>query len=399
MGVPLSLNYAQERAEAILSLLRGETSLQVLADRFDVPISEIQEWESVFIAGGSWSLTQAHDDNLPVADKAQSIDLAALHVISQSLAAILDVDDLVATTIDNLHWVFGYTPCIGLVDGPMLVLKGGYSIDGDRIDWQNRRLPVEDADRSMMVWVVANGRLLNVQDVANDPRYVPDVLVGSVRSELALPIIYKGRILGVLDIRDKDPNAFNQGDVSVLETVAIQLAIAIESAQLFEAVRRRVAQLELVQGVTAKAIENLEVESILGYTLQVIREILGYSSVAIGLIADDQRTLTIMTLTGSSKNFTAPTVLEVPIRDTTIFGAAIVSNRMILDNGIESGLESLNLQSRSRLAVPIRAKGVPIGVVNAESDLPHAFDDTDASTLTILADQLTISIQGARLFH
>src|SRR5262249_44504835 len=78
-------------------------------------------------------------------------------------------------------------------------------------------------------------------------------------------------------------------------------------------------------------------------------------------------------------------------------GAAILSNQLMLENGFNTSLESLNPTSLSKLAVPIRSRGVPIGVLIIESETPSAFDDTDISTMTILADQFTISLQAARL--
>src|SRR5262249_24079377 len=173
----------------------------------------------------------------------------------------------------------------------------------------------------------------------------------------------------------------------------------IENAQLFDLVRRRVAQLELLQSVTAKAIEDLDVQAILGYTVQVTREILSYTSVAVGLISDDQKSLNLTALRHPLKSITIPEVLQVPIRDSTIFGAAILSNQLMLENGFNTSLESLNPTSLSKLAIPIRSRGVAIGVLIIESETPSAFDDTDISTMTILADQLTISVQGARLFQ
>src|SRR5262245_1675879 len=128
MTVSLTPSHDHDRVMGILALMRGEISAQALADRFGVSVAKIHEWETDFIAGGTRMLKSTAND------KTRTIDLAALHAISQSLAAILDLDDLIGATIDNLHWVFGYVPCIGLVEGTSLVFKGGYSIDGNRID-------------------------------------------------------------------------------------------------------------------------------------------------------------------------------------------------------------------------------------------------------------------------
>src|SRR5215475_12922408 len=95
-------SHDQDRVMAILALLRGETSAKSLADKFEVTVDDIHQWQADFIAGGTHRLVREQ----PRMPKAATIDLAALHAVSQSLAAILDVDDLIGTSVDNLHWVF-----------------------------------------------------------------------------------------------------------------------------------------------------------------------------------------------------------------------------------------------------------------------------------------------------
>src|SRR6185436_3268512 len=114
-------------------------------------------------------------------------------------------------------------------------------------------------------------------------------VVGNVASEVAIPIVFKGTVLGVLDVKSENKRAFDQNDMSVLETVASQLAVGIENASLFETVRHRVAQLELVQSITANAIKNFDMQGILNYAVEVTQSILGYTGVAIGLMSEDRK--------------------------------------------------------------------------------------------------------------
>ena len=91
-------------------------------------------------------------------------------------------------------------------------------------------------------WVAGHGEPLNVPDVRQDPRYryqLDEELV--TRSELAVPIMLKGVVTGVLDVQSEKENAFTALDVFTLQTVAGQLAVALENARLYEALQKELA--------------------------------------------------------------------------------------------------------------------------------------------------------------
>jgi sigma-B regulation protein RsbU (phosphoserine phosphatase) len=89
---------------------------------------------------------------------------------------------------------------------------------------------------------VREWRFINVPDVLKDPRYLP--MNEETRSELVVPLFYKGRIIGVLDLEHTRPNFFNDEHEKILNTLGAQVAIAIENARLYQAVRSQERQLE-----------------------------------------------------------------------------------------------------------------------------------------------------------
>ncbi len=89
---------------------------------------------------------------------------------------------------------------------------------------------------------VREWRPINVPDVNQDPRYLP--MNPETRSELIVPLFYKGRVIGVLDLEHTRPGFFNEEHERMLTTLASQIAIAIENARLYQAVRRQERQLE-----------------------------------------------------------------------------------------------------------------------------------------------------------
>lgn len=92
--------------------------------------------------------------------------------------------------------------------------------------------------QGMVGWAGEHGETLLANDVNAEPRYVnlyPDVI--PTKSELSVPIRVGENVIGVLDVQSDQPNAFSENDVLVMETLADQIAVAIENAHLYEAVR------------------------------------------------------------------------------------------------------------------------------------------------------------------
>jgi PAS domain S-box-containing protein len=380
-----------DRVNAVLACLRGETSHEAVAERYGVSLIEVQRWEDSFIAGGSSALDSSDRDLVT--------EMGAINAVSQSLVAILDLDELWNAAVDNLYWVFNYIACVALIEGDMVVIKSAYALNGTRIENHVTALPLHTEDNALS-WVAAHGRPLNISDTHLDSIYKWDSAIGPMRSELAMPIIFKGTVLGVLDVKSADAYHFDQRDVSILETIAVQLAVAIENAQLFDMVRRRISQLELVRNITTRAIENLDVQSVLNHTVQATREIIGYPAIMIGMLSADS-VLTLTTVNSSDRKLVAAQTQALRLDGTRLIDTVILTGRLTVNNDIRPDTMPRPIlpTSRSALVVPIRSRGDLIGVIAIENDRANAFDDADVATVTILADQLTITIRGAALFQ
>jgi two-component system, NtrC family, sensor histidine kinase KinB len=387
---------ALDQIDMILACINGEITIEDAAARLGVSIEEIRQREAALLQAGKNATGKSSGGDIEgVRDRLSAIN--ALNAISQSLSAILDLHELLETIVDNLLWVFGYKATACLVEGDDVVIKSGYALNGTKINWYDWHLPI-NTERNPLAWVATHARPLNIVDTANDKRYVYQEVVGHVRSELTIPMMFKGNVLGVLDVKSDVPHAFDQNDMSVLETVCFQLAVALENATLFRTVRTRAAQAELIQRITAKAMENLDVQGILTAAVQMTREIMGYSGVAIGLIGGNQQMLNLVTQSG---NALSSEVMSVPIDDTTVIGSAARLGQTVLANEVTRderfSLNPLRESTQSELVVPMRSRNALIGVINVESDEPNAFTETDVATISLLADQLIVAIRSAEL--
>src|SRR5258706_9450662 len=159
-----------DRVNAILACLRQETTHEAVAEMFGVSLDEVKQWETEFVAGGAAALNgSTGPSNNADAAHDQLTQMGALNAISQSLSGILTVDDLLNTTLETLRTVFGYIPMVCLVENDDLVIKGGYALDGKKINWYNWRLPTS-TEHSILAWVAAHGKPLNPPHVSREDR-------------------------------------------------------------------------------------------------------------------------------------------------------------------------------------------------------------------------------------
>ncbi len=181
-------------------------------------------------------------------ERERALRLQLLADVGRRTSAILSRADLLRTSVQLIQETFHYFMVnIFLVDGDDLVLRACTMPEFiPRIGQLRMKLGAEGING----WVARHGEPANVPDVRVDGRYRWELQEEkAVRTELAVPVLLKGAVVGTLDAQSKDPDAFNDLDVFTLQTVAGQLAVALENARLYEelqkelAVRRRTEKL------------------------------------------------------------------------------------------------------------------------------------------------------------
>ena len=118
-------------------------------------------------------------------------------------------------------------------EGDRLVLVAGAGKRGRNMVEQGHSIPVT-AD-SVVARATRERDLVIVNDVTTQPEHVLDPDLPETQSELAVPIIYAGELLGVLDIQDDYRDAYTEVEVQVKRTLANQIAVAIQNARQFRA--------------------------------------------------------------------------------------------------------------------------------------------------------------------
>ncbi len=195
----------------------------------------------------------------------QATEMQLAAEISKATTSLLDPDELMQQAVNLIADRFGlYYAGLFLVDDPKggkwAILRAGTGKAGQSMLQSGHRLPV--GGRSMIGQCVANAKAGIALDVGAEPVHFDNPLLPETRSELALPLISRGRAIGGLTIQSTAEAAFSEGDVAALQTMADQLANAIENARLFQESQQRIREQATVTEIGQAVSSTLDLETL-----------------------------------------------------------------------------------------------------------------------------------------
>lgn len=185
-------------------------------------------------------------------EQRRAVQFRLLNSVTQDMSSILEMDRLLEVVVNLVQRTFGYYYVgLGLEQDQSIVVQ---AVAKDEEDPSTEDLRGASYSEGVVAWVAEQGRPLLINDVHKDPRYREKTGLGETRAELALPIHAHGKIVGVLDIRSRKLNAFEPSDVVLLETLAAQVSIAIQNAELFRALSNQRERLNAILNSVTNAV-------------------------------------------------------------------------------------------------------------------------------------------------
>ncbi len=170
--------------------------------------------------------------------------LETVAVLSERLTAILHLDELLAELVDQVKANFGYYHAhIYLLDDrrEQLVVAAGAGEAGAAMKAKGHHIAL-DAPTSLVARAARSGEPIRVDNVREAPDWLPNPLLPDTYSEMAVPIILAGQVVGVLDVQQDKVAGLDEGDANLLRSVAGQVAVAIRNARLFTEVNTALAE-------------------------------------------------------------------------------------------------------------------------------------------------------------
>jgi sigma-B regulation protein RsbU (phosphoserine phosphatase) len=320
-------------------------------------------------------------------------DLETLVEINHEITSILDLDQLLRKIAELTARIVPYEIfAIFLMDDPRQELSFRFGIGHAKDIVQNLKLPVGEG----IIGTAAKERKpVVVSDVRKDPRYIE--IVKAARSELAVPLIGKNKVVGVLDIESPRVGYFRDEQVRLLNLVASQIAIAIENASVYESERRSRQMLALLYDVSLDMNSSLDVEEVVHRIAAAVKSTVNYEIFTIFRL--DERAGLLYPRIVIRSNEREKENRTVPL-GTGLVGTAARLNEPVRvgDVSVDERYIPVHQETRSEIAVPLTHNGKVIGVVDLESTEPNHFSEYHQRLLMTLASRIATALANAELY-
>jgi len=235
-----------------------------------------------------------------------------------------------------------------------------------------------------------------VGDVAKDGRYIS--AIPEVRSELAVPLIIKNRVIGVIDIESLQPDHFTEEHKQLLTLIASRVAVGIENARLYTRTTRQARTLLLLNEIARELTSILNLDQLLKRIAELLSRLIDYQMFSILLLDASGEKL--------QHRFSLRFQENIQLKHDVPLGKGIVGHAaqhkhavLVPDVSKDARYVLSNPETRSELAVPLIYKDKVIGVLDLEHTRRGFFTDDHKRTVTTLAAQVAIAIENARLYE
>jgi len=281
--------------------------------------------------------------------------LKAVADVGKAVTSFRDLSELLQQAAYLIHENFGYYHVgIFLLDEhkEYAVLSATNSEGGHRMLEKKHQLKV--GETGIVGYVTQNAKARIALDVGKDAVYFDNPDLPQTRSEMALPLIIGGQVLGALDVQSTEPQAFSEEDISTLQILTEQIAIAIQNANLFNKAEKALETARMGYGEISR---------------RAWSKIL-HNQPRIGFLATPPTTIQIHSDT-----------LEANL------AKAVETGDLILGN---DGLT---------ISMPIRVRGQTIGAIRLKkSEISESWTQDEINLAIALSDQLSGALESARLY-
>ena len=235
-----------------------------------------------------------------------------------------------------------------------------------------------------------------VNDVSLDSRYIDKV--PNVCSELAVPLIVKNKVIGVINIDAEERDFFQEEHKRLLTLIASRMAVGIENARLHTRTTRQARTLQLLNEISRELTSILNVDELLKHIGELLSRLIDYQMFSILLLDSSGQKL--------QHHFSLRFQENIHLKHDISIGDGIVGYAvqhkiavLVPDVSKDARYIKVNQETRSELAVPLIYKDNVIGVLDLEHTKRGFFTEDHKKTITTLAAQIAIALENARLYE
>jgi GAF domain-containing protein/HAMP domain-containing protein len=333
-------------------------------------------------------------------------ELATVAEVGTATATILETDKLLQEVVNLTKERFHlYHSHIYLLDEARenLVLSSGAGEPGRQMMAKGLSIPLS-RERSLVARAAREGKGVTVNDVTQAPDFLPNPLLPDTRSELAVPMLVGGKVIGVFDVQSDVAERFTESDINIQTTLASQVATSIQNVRSFESAQKIAADLAVVANVGIATSTITETGRLLQEAVELTKKSFNLYHAHIYLMNKAEDTLVLTAGAGEVGRKMTAEGRQIPLEgEQSLVARAAREGKGVTVNDVTQAPDFLPNpllpETRSEMAVPMLAGGKVIGVLDVQSEMVNRFAETDISIQTTLASQVAAALQNARSFE
>ncbi len=338
----------------------------------------------------------------------RSVQLALINEVGQAATSILNLDVMLRTVVQAIRRSFScYSVAVYLHnrDIDQVELRARTTSDhyGSTLPDSPDELSSRKLHQGLIGWAAANNKTILANDVTRDPRFIATDHNREVRAELCVPITLGVKTIGVLDLQSVQLEAFDKFHVSALETLADQLAIAIENARLYDEINQHIKELKSLNEIGQAITSTLNLQTTLTLITDHTTRLMEVAAASVVLRDDENEDVWFAAASGEGSE--AVIGVRIALGQgiagwVTETGEAIIVPDVYEDKRFFANVDKESgFTTESILCVPLKTRGRTIGAIEVMNKKNGPFNTEDLSMLQALAISAATAIENAQLYQ
>ena len=356
---------------------------------------------------------EAERERLLNGEARRALQMQTAAAISNAVSTVLNLDELLPFVVNLIQERFAlYYVGLFLINSaePQADLRAGTGEAGQQM--LARRYHLRLTEDSMIGWCIANRQARIALDVGQDATHFSNPFLPETRSEVALPLISRGQVLGAMTAQSREAAAFSDQDVAVLQSMADQVANAIANAQLFEQSRAaqakaeaRLREVQFLQRVSEASSATLNPERVYDVVFEALEKEMGFAHTALLIFDETADAAVVARAAGIAIGMQGLVRRMSDLQNDIVMDIARKGEIEVIDGWDDRFDREIYERERHdrlvRAFVPLNLRGVSVGLleVGYERAKRARITDDEIRLLSSLADQIAISVANAQLFE
>ncbi len=390
----------ETRSEAVLPLKIEERVLGVLDVQSDT-LNAFHPYDLLVLRALADSVAVAVEGaNLYGSLQRQANQLRVVGEVSKQITSILNLRKLMREVAELIHTRFGFAHVHLFTVHPNRRQIHYEAGSGARSDALEGYIIDLDEPEGVIPWVARTGKTLLANNVDEEPHYRPSPLPpANTRSELTVPLVFTGQVLGILDVQSDQINAFTEQDKLIIETLGDSIAAAIRNADLYRSEQWRRQVGDSLSEVAVLLSANASLDQVLDTILTELERNLPSDISAIWLLDDENIYCAAVhgaragELEQAHQNYAEANAM---------LAAALLSRQPFIrkptDPSGPSALAAGFDSDHSSIAVPLRIGDQSVGILTLAHHTPGRYGHEAQAMTTTFASYAAVAIENARLY-